>query len=163
MVIAIVGCNKKDPTPELRDPLIQELENRKKVVEQELVSAKEALTEAEANMSKVVPQTGQIKYATKRVNQARSRITKAQQQIQFLEIKIEAQKYRAREEYLKAYYAKKDWPSDEDREDFRLMVKAYEMERNWSAKDRREALGFKNGRQPATADAPAAPAPSGGH
>lgn len=159
--IILFGCNKKDPNPELRDPMSLELETRKKLAESELAAAKESLKEAEGNLAKVVPQTGQIKYATKRLNDANNRITKLEQVIKYFEIKLESQKFRARESYLTAFYDKKPWPNEEEKENFDLMVKAHEVERNWSAKNRREALGFPNGHE-APAKKPASEGHGGG-
>lgn len=143
----LVACTKRDPTPELRDPLFLALENAKKEAEQSLVVAHEHLAEAEALMVKVVPQTGQIKYATKRLQGAKLQVTRASQQVRYFEIKIEAQRFRSREEYTVAHFAKQPWPRENDREDFLTMKREYEKERAWSSKSRRENLGLPVGRQ----------------
>lgn len=155
-----VGCHSKDPNPELKDPLFIELQGKMKEAEQELQAAQAAHTEALANLQKVTPQTGQIKYAMKRVNDSKDRIVKTQQQIKYLEIKIESQKWRAKESYLAAFYNHTPWPSQDEVEEFRTMYKARQTERNWSAKSRREAMHLPVGRQPAVA--PAKPAEGGG-
>lgn len=157
-----IGCNRKDPMPELRDPLYNELQVKLKEVEAELAAAQAALAEAESNLGKVVPQTGQIKYANKRLWQATDKIMKLGQQKRYLEIKIESQKWRAKEEYLISFYKKTPWPTQKPLEDFQTMQKAQQIERNWSAKARREELHLPVGRQPAVAPKPAA-ASGGGH
>ncbi len=157
-----ISCNRKDPNPEVRDPLYLELQAKLKEAEQELAAAQAQYAEAEANLAKVTPQTGQIKYASKRLWSSAERIIKLQQIVRYFEIKIESQKWRAKEEYLISYYKKTPWPNEKPREDFRAMYKARQIERNWSAKARREELNLPVGRKPAAVTAPK-PAEGGGH
>lgn len=149
LAIMAMACNKRDPHPELKDPLYSDLQNRLKQTEQELAAAKEALKEAEDNLAKVVPQTGQIKYAMKRHREAKDRLLKLNQQIRYYEIKLESQVWKAKKEYLQARFAGAQWPKTDDLEDFRAMMKARQIEKNWSAKNRRKELGFKVDRKPA--------------
>ena len=160
-VLLLAGCNRKDPSPELVDPLYLELEKMKKSAETDLKTAEEAYAEAEGNMAKVQPQTGQIKYATKRLNESKARVVKAKQLVNYYGVKYESRKWSAREEYLKAYYDKTPWPVTEPLDSFKLSLKLSQNEREWSAKKRREELGFPNvePRKKAEEKAPAAAAP----
>lgn len=141
-LLTLAGCNSKDPSPELKDPLYLELEKQKKAAEADIKAAEEAVAVAEDNMKKVVPQTGQIKYASKRLNEARGRLIQAKQVELYFKVKIESRKWAAREEYLKAYYDKTPWPSTEALEAFQLNQKLSATSKEWSAKKRRESLGF---------------------
>lgn len=143
-LLVLAGCNRKDQSPELVDPLYMELEKMKKAAETDLKTAEEAYAEAEGTMAKVQPQTGQIKYATKRLNEAKARVVKAKQMVNYYGVKYEARKWSAREEYLKAYYDKTGWPTQEPLENFKLSLKLSQTEKEWSAKKRREELGFPN-------------------
>lgn len=143
-VVFHLGCNRKDPNPELIDPLYQELEKQKKSAEAELKAAQDALIEAEANLKKVTPQTGQIKYAQKRFNDAKNKVIKGQQIVTYYAVKIEARKWSARSEYTSAFYDKTPYPSTAPLESFKLNQQLSQNERDWSAKKRREELGFPN-------------------
>lgn len=143
LTTGLFGCNRKQQNPELVDPLYVELERQKKAAETDLKSAQEAQLEAESNMEKVKPQTGQIKYATKRLNEAKNRVIKAKQLVLYFALKIEARMWSAREEYLSSYYDKSPWPNPEPLEVFKLNQRLSLSERDWSSKKRREALGFK--------------------
>lgn len=158
-LLGLAACNSKDPNPELVDPLYLELEKELKSVEADLKTAEEAVSAAEDTMKKVVPQTGQIKYATKRLNEARARLTQVKQIRQYFAVKIESRKWAAREAYLKAYYEKKPWPEMEPLETYRLNKALGATSREWSAKKRREQLGFPVQETPKT-EAPRDPAAS---
>lgn len=158
-LIVLGGCNSKNPAPELVDPLYLELEKEKKSAEADVKAAEEALAVAEDNMKKVVPQTGQIKYAAKRLNEAKNRLIQTKQYVQYFDVKIESRKWAAREEYLKSYYGKSPWPRQEPLETFLLNKTLGQTPKEWSAKKRREMLGFptqstQTDRDPATANPP---------
>lgn len=124
------------------DPLYMELEREMNAAGAQVKLAEEQLIEAESNFKKAVPQTGQIKYATKRLNDAKYRLQRANQAALYLKVKHEARKWEAREEYLSSYYNKTPWPNPEPLEMFRLKKRLMDTDKNWSANRRREELGL---------------------
>lgn len=141
-LLSAISCSNKIPEPEKTDPLYMELEREITGALAEVKLAEEGLAEAESNYKKAVPQTGQIKYATKRLNDAKYRLQRAKQIALFFKVKHEARKWEAREEYLSSYYNKTPWPNQEPLEMFRLKKRLMGADRNWSANKRREELGL---------------------
>lgn len=141
-LLASISCTNKIAEPETTDPLYLELGREISGAAAEVKLAEEGLVEAESNFKKAVPQTGQIKYANKRLNDAKYRLQRAQQIALFFKVKQEARKWEAREEYLSSYYNKTPWPNTEPLEMFRLKKRLMGTDRNWSANKRREELGL---------------------
>ncbi|PWU22595.1 MAG: hypothetical protein C5B49_00355 [Bdellovibrio sp.] len=141
----LISCNKRDPTPENRDPLFLELDARRRQTDQDLAAARAAYEEAQSKLLDVAPQTGQIKYAQKRIADTEERITKLEQLLKYYEIKYESQRWRAREAYLLAEFDNKPWPNQQEREDFLESLRAESSPHTWSVSDRRASLGLPNG------------------
>lgn len=88
LVLFISGCTKNDPHPELLDSIYKDL-----VVELDIAS--KGLDEEEKNLisvlkekSMAIPQTGQIKFANKKVADSYERLNILSQRKKFFEIKI---------------------------------------------------------------------------
>lgn len=141
---AVIGCNSRNPEPELVDPLYQELIRLRSQAETELKEAEAALAEANAVEDAVAPQTGQIKYAEKRRVQAQERFDKSKQRASYYDSKIEIRKWKARQEYIESLDGKGEWPNQKALADFKLNLDLAGRERAWSVPARREAEGLKN-------------------
>lgn len=142
----LLGCKKADPNPELKDPLYQALQTEIAAAGAAVVAAQTAVTEAEGEIKKVVPQTGQIKYAEKRYWDARNKLTQAEQKKRALEVKAEMRLWKARVANIEAFHQDKEW-SDPDALANHHSDKELEAKpRNWSVKDRRAALGLSTGK-----------------
>lgn len=108
---ALISCNKPDPNPELKDPIFNDLNSKLGSARQALEAEKKALQEHEQALRDVVPQTGQIKYAQKRVYDAQAKIQKLGQEIRYLELKIQSRKSEAKKSYLVAFKKGEEWPN----------------------------------------------------
>ena len=67
LLLLLSSCNKPDPNPELKDPIYQDLLKRVKEMDSQIAEETKTLEEHKGALAKVVPQTGQNKYAQKRV------------------------------------------------------------------------------------------------
>jgi hypothetical protein len=135
----IAACNKPDPNPELRDEIYHELNNQ-------LAAATHALSEEEKNLEgfqsklkEVTPQTGQIKFAQKRVFDSENKIDHLKQEKAWLELRISERLADTKKNYMKAFKAGKDWPDPKEYEEFVATTKLRKAKREWDSKARIEA------------------------
>ena len=156
LTLALASCKKPDPHPELKDPIYNDLNATLGTVTQLYNAELKALEGFEKEMREVVPQTGQIKYAQKRVNESKAKISKLEQEKQFLEIKIKTRLNEPRKSYTKAFNADQPWPDPQEWENYRIQRKFQQAKKTWDVKERikESAEGHK---------AKATPAPAGGH
>ena len=157
ILFALSACNKPDPAPELKDPIYSDLTASLAATTQALEAEKKALEEHQKALKEVVPQTGQIKYAQKRVNESQERITKLEQEKQYLELKVEARKSVSRKTYLAAFKKGEPWPDPKEFESYQAEKRLRNAKKTWDVKERIKEAGLGP-------DLPApAPAEGGGH
>lgn len=167
LLIPLLGaCEKKqDPHPELRDPIYSDLKAELALVEQGLTAEKKTLEGHEAELKDVVPQSGQIKFAQKRIYESRDKITKLEQRKTYFELKINARVSEARKAYRAAFKKGEDWPDPKEFEEYKIAGK---LRRDgiagWNVEKRMEDAGIPFTRKDGKPSAPPAPAaPPAGH
>lgn len=125
------GCTKTNPNPEATDPIYidlnQELDVATKGLEDELKNLSKLYSEKE----KVVPQTGQVKYADKKIYETQSTITKLQQQKQFFEIKMAVRKNDVQNRYSESLKGGRQWPDKEELANYNSTIKLQREKLNW--------------------------------
>lgn len=179
LFFSLCGCKKSDPEPEKKDFVYLSLGNEIKTAEAEVAAASIAVGEAEGEIKKVVPQTGQIKYAEKRYWEARNRLTRAEQALKAAQLKAEMRMWSVRVESLAAFHQGKELNGNNANDSYILQKALDQKSKNWSVKERRAALGLPSGRNieaagtaagaaggghgAASADSHAAPAAEAGH
>jgi uncharacterized protein YhaN len=132
----LVACDKPNPTPEANDPIYNEMLKEAAETNSAVAAAQKELEDFQKNLDAVVPQTGQIKYAQKRVSETTAKIEKLKQMKQYWEIRADSRKDWDRKSYLQAYNAKKPWPDPEEYEQYKLQRKLQQAPRNWNLKER---------------------------
>lgn len=90
----------------------------------------------EKDLSLVAPQTGQIKYAQKRVFEAQDKIAKLEQLEKYWKLKAIERKAFSRRKYLEAYSKKETWPNPQEYEEYLAEKKLIEAPRAWNVKSR---------------------------
>lgn len=138
LILTILGCDKPNPEPEKLDPIYSEMEKEASAAGNALKAAEKELEGFEKELAAVVPQTGQIKYAQKRVSETQAKITKLRQMEQYWKLRVESRKVWAREKYLEAYHQKKPWPPPEEFTEYQAQKKLEEAPRAWDLKGRLE-------------------------
>lgn len=154
ITFTLSACEKPDPNPELKDPIYNDLNVTLGTVSGLLTAEVKALEGFQKELGDVIPQTGQIRYAQKRVNESKEKITKLEQEKRFLEIKIEARKKEARKTYKIAFEKKEAWPDPQEWENYRIQRKFQQAKKTWDVKERIKEL--EGPKEPA-------PAAGGGH
>ena len=88
LLFFILNCSKPDPTPELKDFIYQDYIEQKGLTEKTLIEIESKIAEHEKELNEAVPQSGQSKWAKKRLFEAQANKDKLKQQIKYFEIKI---------------------------------------------------------------------------
>jgi hypothetical protein len=135
----IVGCEKPNPHPETLDPIFGDLESKLKLAENDLKGAEKQLEDFKDALAKVVPQTGQVKFARKRVYDSEAVVEKLKQKVEFIKIRIESRRKYAKESYMRSYQKKEPWPRPEEYQEYRAQQALEGASRSWNAKSRLEA------------------------
>lgn len=120
----LTACDKKNPTPELQDEiykdLVQELDIASKVAEDQ----EKAIASLKKDQQTAVPQTGQVKYATKKVYDAEAKLEVMKQHKQFFEIKIELRKHEVRQRYEESLKeGGRPWPDPQEVATYKAVTK----------------------------------------
>ena len=84
-----------------------------------------------ADKEKAAPQSGQIKFANKKVFESENKITALKQQKQYFEIKVEQRKNIDRNNYLDSLKNGKTWPNKEEVEEYKTTIKLQRDKINW--------------------------------
>lgn len=137
----LVGCDKPNPHPEAMDPILADIESEIKATEDSIKSAGGELNGFLLDLKKIKPQTGQIKYAQKRVDETNSKLDKLKQMLQYWELKKKSRTLEARAAYLAAYKEKKPWPDPNEYKQYLIQKKLRQAPLNWDVKKRMEAAG----------------------
>ncbi len=126
-----MGCNKPDPNPEKQDEIYKDLSAEFELATKRLEAETKNLTKLESEKEKVIPQTGQIKFAVRKINETQATITKLQQQKQFFEIKLELRKNDVRDRYMEARRGGRKWPDPEEIIAYQSFIKMQRQKLEW--------------------------------
>lgn len=152
-VFFAAGCSKPDPNPENRDPIYADYLAELDLAKKSLESEEKNLAEHETAFKAVVPQTGQIKYARKRIEESQAKIDKLKQQVTYFELKIAERLKETRKKYLAAFKAGQAWPDQKEIDEYKSVQK---LRRDKIAADRNERIPPKDSKKKeGAAEAPA--------
>jgi hypothetical protein len=137
----LVACEKPNPHPESLDPIYAEFEKELSSAENAQKSAEKEFEGFQKDLEAVAPQTGQIKYAQKRVYETEARIEKLKQMVQYWKIRLETRKQWAMTNYMAAYKEKKPWPDPKEYEEYKQLRKLEQAPKQWNLKERMSQAG----------------------
>jgi hypothetical protein len=149
--LLLAACEKPNPEPEKLDPIYSAIEKEIKEAESAISSTETMLKEAQDTFDKAVPQTGQIKFARKRLYEAKAQLEKQKQMKRYLELRLKSRLDWDRSQYLKAYNKKEVWPKPEEWDQYQAQKALEGASKQWSNRRRMEEAALP------------APKPSGGH
>lgn len=149
LALCVIACNRPMENPESIDPIYLDLIKTQKEFEDLAKSEEKTLEEHREALSRVQPQTGQVKYATKRVEESLARINSLKQEAQYYRLKSEERREEARREYGQAFENDKGWPDPNDYEAYLSVKKLRESPKNWSVEQRFEEFQIKSPKPPA--------------
>ncbi len=136
ITFSMFSCNRPDPQPELQDAIYRDLVSQLGITKKNIEDFSKILQEQEAAAASVKPQTGQIKYAEKRVWETRNHLQKLQQQEKYWKLRIAERQVHARAQYLRAFKEGKTWPDPEEVKQYMSEKRLRQASQQWDAKDR---------------------------
>ncbi len=136
---AVLGCDKPNPNPESIDPIYSDLSKLHKDAQAQLEARKKDLEGFLVEEKAAQPQTGQVKYATKRVNETKAEINRLKQMVDYYAIKLDSRKEYAFKSYMAAFREKKPWPDPKEFEEYKVQRRLETSSRQWSQKQQIEA------------------------
>ncbi|ASD62089.1 hypothetical protein B9G79_00190 [Bdellovibrio bacteriovorus] len=148
LTFSLIACSKPDPNPELKDPIFNDYQSQLGATSAALESEKKGLEGFEKELAEVVPQTGQIKYAQKRVRESKEKITRLEQEKQYLELKIEARRKEAKRSYSKAFKKGETWPDPQEWASYQTEQRFRNAKKSWDVKERMKEVGLGEEKTP---------------
>jgi hypothetical protein len=131
----LASCSKRDPSPELSDVIFVDLKNELEIAQKNFATEEAQNTKAKSDLDKVVPQTGQIKYAKKRYFESLNNLDLYKQQVKYFEITLALRRAEARSRYLESLVADgRAWPDAKEIEDYRIRLKLQKAKLVWNKK-----------------------------
>jgi hypothetical protein len=134
--IYVIGCNKPDPNPELKDGIYLDMKAQLATTDKNIADFEKLLAENKANIEKVKPQTGQIKYAEKRYWEVKNAVDLLYQQRTYWKIRIAEREKYARTTYLKAFKEGKPWPDTKELEEYMAEKRLRQARQQWDVRQR---------------------------
>jgi len=141
-LLFIAGCNKPEPNPELRDPIYADLNTRLGEVTGQIATEKKNLEGFQTALKEVVPQTGQVKFAQKRVNDSEDKLVRLNQEKDYLELKSKDRLASTKHNYLVAFRKGETWPDPKEYESYKIEQKLRKAKMSWDVKERMKEAGL---------------------
>jgi len=132
LFLFFLGCTKVDPHPETRDEIYNDLGQELDIATKSLESAEKGLLSAQEEAKKAIPQTGQIKYATKKVRNAEAFLSEMKQRKIYFDIKRERRKAYVQFRYQESLNAGgRPWPDPKEIEEYKDITKFNRDKLEW--------------------------------
>lgn len=140
--LTLAGCNKPDPNPENKDPIFSDLSAQAEEMKKAAEAEEKQLEEHKKALAEVVPQSGQIKYAQKRVYESEAKIQKLKQEAQWLKVSARERLKQDKINYLKAFNKGEPWPDPKEYAEYKEQMRLRRIKLNWNVKDRMREAGL---------------------
>lgn len=134
----LAACNQKDPNPEHLDGIYKDLVAELNLARRNLELEEKSLATLIKEKALVVPQTGQIKFANKKIADAEEKIMIMRQRVAFFEISASQRAEHAKIKYEESLRSGgKPWP---DKEELALYNSVTKFQRDKLAWDRNKGI-----------------------
>jgi hypothetical protein len=134
LVMGSLGCKRRDPNPELRDPIFKFLTEQLGGLKTELENEVKKIEEAEKVYAKTAPLTYERKVALRDLEAARRRAAALRQEKEYIEIRTERRRVEGRRDYSIAFAADQEWPDPKEFEHFLAHQRLRTAPRKWDAR-----------------------------
>lgn len=132
----VIGCEKADPNPELKDPIYADLVLQLSTTEKDLVEINKNAEEQKNLYENAAPQSGQAGVFKKRYFAAASTADRLNQQIKYWKIRIEERRLSSRKSYLESLKSGNAWPDPKEYEVYLSEKKLRQAKVIWDSKER---------------------------
>jgi hypothetical protein len=143
ILTVLCGCHSPNPHPELGDPIYLDIERDLKASAGAVQSEEKNLEDLKKALKDIKPQTGQIKYAMKKIYDSEGRLVKLRQINTYLQLRLDT---RAKEDginYLRAFEKDIPWPDPNEYKTYMSYKNMQLAPRAWNPKERIEAAKIK--------------------
>jgi hypothetical protein len=124
IALFLTSCTQADRNPELRDEIYKDLVIELEIAEKAFEAEEKLHERLTVDLGKALPQTGQVKYATKKLRDSSDRLNTLSQQKTYFGIKIEQRKAYVQSRYQESLKdPNKPWPDEKELELYRSVVK----------------------------------------
>ena len=130
--IILVACHPRDPNPELKDPIYQDLKKELALVDKNIETGNKELGDRKSILKGVIPQSGQLKSVEQKVFESEDYLEKLAQQKLFFEIKIEQRKRLVSTKYAHSLHGGPAWPDPKEVEDYDAEIKLQRAKIKWA-------------------------------
>lgn len=138
IMVLLTACTQKDPHPELLDGIYKDLVAELDLARRALDQEEKSLATLVKEKALAVPQTGQVKFANKKIADAEEKILVMKQRVMFFEISVSQRSDHAKLKYEESLRAGgKPWP---DKEEFDLYSSVTKFQRDKLAWDRNKGV-----------------------
>lgn len=118
------SCSQKNANPEQLDDIYKDLVDELGIVSKALGAEENQLNALKNDRTKVVPQTGKIKFINKQISDSEEKISVLKQQKQYFEIKIEQRQGLAKLKYEESLRpGGKPWPDEQEQGLYKSVIK----------------------------------------
>ncbi len=122
--IILTSCTQANPNPETRDEIYKDLVSELEIAEKAYEAEEKQQEKLKAEFAKALPQTGQVKYASKKLKDSADRLNAIGQQKTYFGIKIEQRKAYVQSRYQESMKdPTRPWPDEKELELYRSVVK----------------------------------------
>ena len=130
----LLGCDKPDSTPELRDPVYQDLKSEESKVKKEVDAKLKELEEHKSLYSELSDSDYQKKITRGDIYNVENEIKKLTQKVDFYRISAESRQIFARKQYLEYYKAGKsdEWPPKSTKDKYEQQKKLSQNSKQWT-------------------------------
>lgn len=133
-ILVFTGCHSYNSEPEKIDPIYSDLLNQSAIYDK---LAKDTTKEYESNLKaleNVVPQSGQLDDAQKKVFQSKHLIEKYEQLTKYYSMRAESRKEQDKITYSKAYEKGESWPPPNEWIRYKQFKALNQASRDWNAR-----------------------------
>ncbi len=150
--VFLTSCEKSDPNPHLSDEIYKDYQSEFDIAKKALETTEKEHDKLLVEKSKVVPQTGQIKFVQKKIYDNERQIESLKQQVRFFTIKLELRQAEDKQRYEESRHGGRPWPDSAELDSYKSTIK---FQREKIAWDRNK--GMKKIVPRGTPAAPASP------
>lgn len=130
----LAGCEKPDSTPEIRDPIYQDMKSEESRVQKEIDGKIKELEGIKTSQLELPDSDYQKKLNRDEIFRLGNEITRLNQMKEYFRISAESRQIYARKQYLEYYKAGKaeSWPPAETKEQYETQKKLSQTPKSWT-------------------------------
>ena len=130
--MALFGCRKEEPNPEILDPVYQDLAKELAGLKSAKDEAEKAVEAAQKAVNKAPTRTMERRESEDDLHKAEGNLARLTQVVAFYELRVERRRVEARRDYKIAFAAEKPWPDPKEFEAYVINKRLSRASKNWA-------------------------------